>query len=147
MRRASRGLAVPYLLVFGSLHEDPGYARQVVDTVHRLGLDDDDVRFLGGVPLGSCRDSSGQWHLDEIDLLRLAAASNGGVLFTPSVPDVETIGLGPGLAAAASVPCLTTTYDAYDRVYGPDFRFLPGPRPSRPRLNGLPLTSWPRFKA
>ena len=49
----SRGLAVPYLLVFGSLHEDPDYARQVVDTVHRLGLEDD-VRFLGGVPLGSC---------------------------------------------------------------------------------------------
>ncbi len=124
MRREarSRGLAVPYLLVFGSLHEDPDYARQVVDTVHRLGLEDD-VRFLGGVPLGSCRDSAGQWHLDEIDLLRLAAATNGGVLFTPSVPDVETIGLGPGLAAAASVPCLITNYDAFDRVYGPDFSF------------------------
>ena len=117
-----RGMAAPYLLVFGSLYEDPGYARQVVDAVHRLGLEDD-VRFLGGVPLSSCRDSVGQWHLDEIDLLRLAAASHGGVLFTPSVSDVETVGLGPGLAAAASIPCLTTIYRAFDRMYGNDFRF------------------------
>ena len=113
-----RRLAIPYLLLFGSLLEDRDYARQVVDLVHRLGLDDD-VRFLGGVPLTSYRDDTGLWHLDEVDVLRLAAASAGGVIFTPSVPDVETVGLGPGLAAAALLPCLITDYDAFYRVYGP----------------------------
>ena len=31
------------------------------------------------------RADSGDWQLDEIDLLRLARETNGGVLFTPSV--------------------------------------------------------------
>jgi hypothetical protein len=72
---------------------------------------------LDGVPLSTHRDANGRWQLDEIDLLQLARATGGGVLFTPGVADVETVGLGPALAALAGVPCAVTAYEAFDGVY------------------------------
>ncbi|NLU71921.1 glycosyltransferase family 4 protein [Streptomyces sp. HNM0575] len=114
------GEPVPYLLVFGGLDEDPEYAGEVTALAARAGVEDD-IRFLDGVPLTSFRDDEGGWHLDEVDLLRVAAASSGGVVFTPGVTDVETVGLGPGLAAMAGLPCLTTDYDVFEPVYGPEF--------------------------
>ncbi|MBP2478708.1 hypothetical protein JOF53_007580 [Crossiella equi] len=110
-----RGEPEPYLLVFGALDEDPDYARTVLTEVRATGTGAD-IRFLNGVPLGSGY-VGGTPRLAETDLLALADA----VLFTPSRPDVETIGLGPALAAAAGIPCAVTPYDAYHEVYGPDF--------------------------
>ena len=112
----ARGDRPPQLLVFGSLQEEPDYARRVVKTAAGLGIPDQ-VRFLDGVPLASHQAADGAWHLDETDLLALASATNGAVLFTPSVPDVETIGLGPALAALAGLPCAVTPYDAYSAFY------------------------------
>ncbi|MFD7710179.1 hypothetical protein ACFV6E_08105 [Streptomyces sp. NPDC059785] len=119
-----RGLPAPYLLVFGSLAEDPGYADEVLRTARCLGLLSD-VRFLDGVPLCSVRDATGAWLLDETDLLRTAAASGGAVVYTPNTGDVETVGLGPALAAAAGLPCASTRYAAFTPVYGPDFFVVP----------------------
>lgn len=115
-----RGAMMPYLLIFGGLGEDPAYARQMIALAEELHVSDD-VVFLDGVPLTSNCDLTGVWRLDEIDLLRIAASNGGGIVFTPSVADVETVGLGPGLAAAAHLPCLTTPYATFDHVYGPDF--------------------------
>jgi hypothetical protein len=115
-----RGIEIPYLLVFGSLQEDPEYAQEVVALARDLNVLSE-VRFLDGVPLTSHREADGRWRLDEVDLLRLSAASCGGVVFTPGVPDVETVGLGPGLAALAGLPCAVTDYDAFERVYGSSF--------------------------
>jgi glycosyltransferase involved in cell wall biosynthesis len=112
-----RSLPLPYLLVFGSLDEDPEYADELIGLRDELGTEDY-VRFLGGVPLETMREDNGDWRLDEVDLLRLARATNGGVVFTPSVSDFETVGLGPGLAAAAEVPAVSTRYNAFDEVYG-----------------------------
>ncbi|GAA0624578.1 glycosyltransferase [Kutzneria viridogrisea] len=120
---ARLGRPLPYLLVFGSLDEDPDYAAEITDLVARLDLAED-VRFLDGVPLGSYQDARGTWVLDEVDLLRLAAATEGMVFFTPSTPDVETIGLGPALASLAHLPCATTYYTAFEQVYGMDYRVL-----------------------
>ncbi|MCP2168246.1 glycosyltransferase family protein [Goodfellowiella coeruleoviolacea] len=118
-----RGLPRPYLLVFGSLAEDPDYAEAVLARVDALDLAGD-VLFLDGVPLGSYRDGAGRWRLDEVDLLRLAAATSGMVFFTPNTPDVETVGLGPALGSLAHLPTATTAYTAFDQVYGPDYRVL-----------------------
>ena len=79
------------------------------------------MRFLDGVPLGTYRDAAGSWHLDEIDLLGLAAATAGAVVFTPSQADLESVGLGPALAAVAGLPCAITPYHAFTSVYGPEF--------------------------
>jgi len=114
------GEPVPYLLVFGSLDEDPDYAREVIGLCSALGVEED-VRFLDGVPLTSFAEPDGRRRLDEVDLLRVAAATSGGVVFTPGVTDVETVGLGPGLAAVAGMPSLITEYDAFEPVYGPEF--------------------------
>lgn len=114
------GEPVPYLLVFGGLDEDPAYAREVLELAATLGVEED-VRFLDGVPLMSSREQGGEWRLDEVDLLRVASASSGGVVFTPGLTDVETVGLGPGLAAMAGLPCLTTEYDVFEPVYGTEF--------------------------
>jgi hypothetical protein len=112
----ARGEPQPQLLVFGSLREEPAYARRVVKAAAGLGIGDR-VRFLDGVPLASHRGPDGAWRLDEVDLLALASATDGAVLFTPSVQDVETIGLGPALAALAGIPCAVTPYKAYDAFY------------------------------
>ncbi|GAB3058274.1 glycosyltransferase family protein [Micromonospora schwarzwaldensis] len=117
------GLPAPYLLVFGSLEEDADYAAEVLALIRELRVEED-VVLLGGVPLGSYQDGGGRWRLDEVDLLRVAASRDGLVLFTPNVTDVETIGLGPALASAAGLPSAVTPYDAFDQVYGSDFRCL-----------------------
>ncbi|KUL46119.1 hypothetical protein ADL22_11495 [Streptomyces sp. NRRL F-4489] len=138
---AERGLPAPYLLVFGSLAEDPSYSDEVLSTARRLDLLPD-VRFLDGVPLRSVRDSSGSWRLDEIDLLRTAAASGGGVVFTPNTEDVETVGLGPALAAVAGLPCASTAYTAFEPTYGKDFFVVPvDPRPAGIGRSGVELVA------
>ncbi len=135
MKRAARqeNSEVPYLLVFGSLQEDTVYGQEVIALAHDLDIVAD-VRFLDGVPLTSYCDSAGRWRLDEVDLLRLSVATYGGVVFTPSVPDVETVGLGPGLGAQAGLPCAVTPYDVFQRVYGPSLLCVhvePDPEPMR----------------
>jgi glycosyltransferase involved in cell wall biosynthesis len=112
-----RSLPPPYLLVFGSLDEDPEYANELITLRDELATKEH-VRFLGGVPLETMQEDNGDWRLDEVDLLRLARATHGGVVFTPSVSDFETVGLGPGLAAAAEIPAVSTRYNAFDEVYG-----------------------------
>ncbi|MFD3684832.1 hypothetical protein ACFWTE_08460 [Nocardiopsis sp. NPDC058631] len=95
MRQVSReqGRPDPLLLVFGDLGEDPDYTEEVLDEAAQEGVLDH-VRFLDGVPLQSHRGTGLRWYLDEIDLLRVSAATGGGVLFTPNRPDVESVGLG-----------------------------------------------------
>ncbi|MDT0268969.1 hypothetical protein RM844_22035 [Streptomyces sp. DSM 44915] len=117
-----RGEQPPHLLVFGSMAEDPEYAAEVRATVAREGVGEA-VRFLDGVPLASHRDAAGAWRLDEIDLLRIAAATGGGVFFTPNRTDVESVGLGPALAAVAGVPCAVTGFTALRAVYGDGHRY------------------------
>ncbi|MGA5461647.1 hypothetical protein [Mycobacterium sp. NPDC050041] len=112
-----RSLPPPYLLVFGDLAEDPDYGDELVALRDELATQED-VRFLGGVPLETVREAYGNWRLNEVDLLRLARATHGGVVFTPSVSDFETIGLGAGLAAAAEIPAVSTRYNAFDEIYG-----------------------------
>ncbi len=122
MREAAprHGMPVPSLLVFGTTQEDPEYAREVLALIDELKLRDE-VKVLDGVPVGSHLDQHGRWRLDEVDLLRLAAASRGGVAFTPGVTDVETIGLGPALGALAGLPSVVTRYNAFEAVYGREF--------------------------
>ena len=112
-----RSRPAPYLLIFGSLDEDPEYAEELVALRDELDTAEY-VRFLDGVPLETFREANGDWRLDEVDLLRLARVTSGGVVFTPSVSDFETVGLGPGLAAAAEIPAVSTRYNAFDEVYG-----------------------------
>ena len=114
----------PVMLVFGGLSEDPVYAQEIATKARALELEPN-LRFLEGVPLRSYRDPAGRWHLDEIDLLRLAAARSGAVVFTPNLKDVETVGLGPALAAVAGIPCVSTDYDAFTPAYGEDFWVVP----------------------
>src|SRR5260370_14310545 len=76
------------------------------------------MRFLDGVPVTSYCESSGTWHLDEIDLLNLALQTNGAIAFTPAVDDVESVGLGPALAAKWGLPFVASNYKAFDQVYG-----------------------------
>jgi hypothetical protein len=61
-----RGLAVPCLLVFGCLDEDPAYGAELRVEAGERGLGDE-VRFLDGVPLGTWLDGEGRWRLDEVD--------------------------------------------------------------------------------
>lgn len=117
---ARRGDPLPVLLVFGSLDEDPDYAKIVL-----AAMDDPaGVRFLGGVPMASYRDQAGRLHLDEVSLLRIAVASNGGLFYTPNRSDVESVGLGPALAAARGLPFATTSYDALAGAYGPGLSYV-----------------------
>lgn len=116
-----RGEPMPYLIVFGSLREDPEYAQEVIAVANAEGVRAD-VRFLNGVPLGSHQDPTGRWHLDEVDLLSIAKATGGAVFFTPNRPDVESVGLGPALATIANLPCAVTSFNAFAEIYGADFR-------------------------
>jgi hypothetical protein len=134
------GTPEPVLLVFGSLSEDPDYA----DTVRRAAKDNGveaSVVFLDGVPLSSHRDQTGAWRLDEIDLLRIARETHGAVLFTPNRPDVESVGLGPALAAVAGIPCAVTDYDAFDEHFGAAFSRVRVDR-SAPERAGRQLVEW-----
>ena len=110
------GSKIPYLLIFGMRDEDPSYAQEVAELVGHLGLYDD-VRFLDGVPISSYHSACDGWRLDQVDLCQLAQASRGGVAFTPGVSDVESVGLGPGLAGAASVPCAVAQYNTLEKIY------------------------------
>ncbi|KAH9222621.1 hypothetical protein DL95DRAFT_454625 [Leptodontidium sp. 2 PMI_412] len=111
-----RGLAVPYLLIFGDPEEDPGYAAELHLVAHESRLTDD-IRFLGGVPL--CSGVKGtRVMLDEKDLLQLAAATHGGVVYTPNTANLESVGLGPALASIADLPRLVSKFNALDQVYG-----------------------------
>jgi hypothetical protein len=112
---ARRGEPLPHLLVFGTLDEDLEYTREVLAVLEQAP---EGVRFLGGVPLSTYRDGDGRWHLDEVDLLCIAAATGGGVYYTPNRPDVESVGLGPALAVVSGVPFATTAYNALRAVYG-----------------------------
>jgi len=116
---ARRGDPLPVLLVFGSLDEDPDYAKIVLAAID----DPEGVRFLGGVPLASFRDPAGRLHLDEVSLLRIAAASSGGLFYTPNRSDVESVGLGPALAAATGLPFAATSYDALAIAYGDGLQY------------------------
>jgi hypothetical protein len=118
-----RGIPCPYLLVFGALCEDPEYAEQILTAVESLEMTEG-VRFLDGVPLVSYRDQAGGWQLDEIDLLRLATTTSGGVFYTPNCSDVESVGLGPALAAVARLPFAVTSFDAFDDAYGEGFEYV-----------------------
>jgi hypothetical protein len=117
---ARRGDPLPVLLVFGSLDEDPDYAKIVLAAID----DPAGVRFLGGVPLASFREPAGQLRLDEVSLLRIAAASGGGLFYTPNRSDVESVGLGPALAAATGLPFAATSYDALACAYGDGLRYV-----------------------
>ncbi|MEE2037729.1 hypothetical protein Q8791_10905 [Nocardiopsis sp. CT-R113] len=122
MRQVSReqGRPEPLLLVFGDLGEDPDYTEEVLDeALHEEVLDH--VRFLDGVPLRSHRGTDRRWRLDEIDLLRVGAATGGGVLFTPNRPDVESVGLGPALATVAGIPSAVGDFHAFSDIYGDAF--------------------------
>ena len=112
----------PYLLIFGSLDEEPSYAQEVMRVAYELNVAGD-VVFLNGVPLTSERDSGGHWRLDECDLLQIAAWTRGGIIFTPGFPDIESVGLGPALSALAGIPFLVTRYDAFESVYGPSITY------------------------
>jgi hypothetical protein len=113
----------PYLLVFGALCEDPEYAEQILSVVESLEMTEA-IRFLDGVPLVSYRDQAGRWQLDEIDLLRLASTTSGGVFYTPNCSDVESVGLGPALAAVARLPFAATSFDAFNDAYGEEFEYV-----------------------
>ena len=117
-----RNVAVPYLLIFGDPAEDPQYAADLYQIASNQQVTDD-IRFLEGVPLSSGDDGT-RALLDEVDLLRICAATHGGVLFTPKVADVESVGLGPALAAIAGVPCVVSEFNAFHQVYGEDFRCI-----------------------
>ncbi|WP_422646865.1 hypothetical protein [Actinoalloteichus caeruleus] len=129
----------PALLVFGSVEEDPPYAAEVLDHVRALDVTGS-VRFLDGVPLTSHREDD-RWRLDEIDLLRICRATGGAVLFTPNLPDVETVGLGPALAALADVPCAVTDYDAFESVYQGRVTCVVAD-PAEPRGAAAALSRW-----
>ena len=113
------GRKPPYLLLFGNTREAPEYTQKLRNLIAELELFED-VIFLDGVPLSSAK-RQGVWRLDEIDLLRLCRESGGAVVFTPSAPNVESVGLGPALAALASVPSIISSYNAFQTIYGNDF--------------------------
>jgi hypothetical protein len=121
LRRECRrhGDPLPYLLVFGALDEDPDYTADVLSVAEREDVGDA-LRFLGGVPVSSFRNAAGDWVLDEVDLLAVARLTGGGVFYTPNRPDVESVGLGPALAAVAGIPVAVTSYRAFEGAYGPD---------------------------
>jgi hypothetical protein len=120
---AALGRRPPYLLVFGSLDEEPPYARYVQELAQRLALVGD-VIWLDGVPLSPIvRDS--RYVPSEVELLMMARATRGGLAFTPAVKDVESVGLGPALAAVARIPCAVTEYNAFEELYGSGYHCTP----------------------
>jgi hypothetical protein len=138
---ARRGDPLPVLLVFGSLDEDPDYAKVVLAALAASG-DPDGVRFLGGVPLATFRDAGGSLHLDEVSLLRIAVASKGGLCYTPNRSDVESVGLGPALAAAAGLPFAATSFDALAVAYGPGLDYVRVPAGQPLDQAGARLAEW-----
>ncbi|KAH7383623.1 hypothetical protein BKA64DRAFT_646803 [Cadophora sp. MPI-SDFR-AT-0126] len=114
--RNLQGEPISHLLIFGDPEEDTDYAAKLELLARDMELTDD-IRFLGGVPLCSGLKET-KAMLNEKDLLRLAAATHGGVVYTPDTADVESVGLGPALASIAGIPCLVSKFNALDQVYG-----------------------------
>jgi glycosyltransferase involved in cell wall biosynthesis len=113
------GKKSPFLFIFGDPEEDPTYAAELHELARSEGVLDG-VRFLGGVPLYSHEGTRGP-KLDEKDLLTLCSITKGGVLFTPKVTGVESVGLGPALASLVGVPCVVSEFNALKTVYGDGF--------------------------
>ncbi|CNH21926.1 Glycosyl transferases group 1 [Yersinia aldovae] len=138
-------LNTPKLLIFGNMHEDPEYAHELKEQVKDFNLEND-VIFLDEVPLKTYRNESNQWCLDEIDLLVICYALSGAILFTPSVENVESVGLGPALAAIAGLPCAVTQYSAFTEFYGDEYHHIKV-TPERPTEAAQELFEWMRLHA
>jgi glycosyltransferase involved in cell wall biosynthesis len=138
-------LCTPKLLIFGSINEDPEYAHDLKEQVNNLNLDDE-IIFLDEVPLQTYKDKENRWYLDEIDLLIICHALSGAVLFTPNVANVESVGLGPALAAIAGLPCAVTQYSAFTEFYGIEYNHIKV-IPEHPRDAAEQLFEWMRLHA
>ncbi|WP_145487873.1 glycosyltransferase family protein [Yersinia aleksiciae] len=133
-------LCAPKLLIFGNMNEDPEYASELKAQVEHLNLTDE-IIFLDEVPLQTYRDNDNKWHLDEIDLLTICHALSGAVLFTPNIENVESVGLGPALAAIAELPCAVTPYSAFTEFYGTGYHHIKV-IPNHPRDAAQQLFEW-----
>ena len=140
-----KGLCLPKLLIFGSMSEDPEYAYYLKEQVDMLNLNDD-IIFLNEVPLQTYRNKYNEWCLDEVDLLIICHALSGAVLFTPNVKNVESVGLGPALAAVYTIPCAVTEYSAFDEFYGSEYHHIKID-PSFPKDAAQQLFEWMRRHA
>ncbi|CNE71966.1 Uncharacterised protein [Yersinia bercovieri] len=133
-------LCTPKLLIFGNVNEDPEYASELIAQVEHLNLEGD-IIFLDEVPLQTYKDSDNKWYLDEIDLLTICHALSGAVLFTPNVENVESVGLGPALAAIAELPCAVTHYSAFTEFYGAGYQHIKV-MPNHPKDAAQQLCEW-----
>ncbi|HDL7993180.1 TPA: hypothetical protein PXP90_003908, partial [Yersinia enterocolitica] len=140
-----KSLCLPKLLIFGSMNEDPEYAAYLKEQVNVLHLDKD-IIFLDEVPLQTYRNKYNKWCLDEIDLLTICHTLSGAVLFTPNVKNVESVGLGPALAAIYTIPCAVTEYSAFTEFYGSEYHHIKVD-PGFPRDAAQQLFEWMRMRA
>ncbi len=98
------------------------------------------------VPLQTYKNRDNKWYLDEIDLLIICHVLSGAVLFTPNVENVESVGLGPALAAIAGLPCAVTEYSAFTEFYGSEYHHIKV-MPDRPTEAAQQLFDWIRMHA
>ncbi|MFW5389620.1 hypothetical protein V1952_22450, partial [Yersinia sp. 2542 StPb PI] len=104
------------------------------------------IIFLDEVPIKTYKDKDNKWHLDEIDLLIICHTLSGAVLFTPNVENVESVGLGPALAAIAGIPCAVTQYTAFTEFYGTEYHHIKV-IPEHPRDAAQQLFEWMQLHA
>ncbi|WP_174851184.1 glycosyltransferase family 4 protein [Yersinia artesiana] len=135
-----KDLLLPKLLIFGNMNEDPEYADYLKEQVNILHLNDD-IIFLDEVPLQTYRNKNNKWCLNEVDLLIICHALSGAVLFTPNVKNVESVGLGPALAAIYTIPCAVTEYSAFTEFYGSEYHHIKVD-PDFPRDAAQQLFEW-----
>ncbi|MFJ1231149.1 hypothetical protein AB8P60_17600, partial [Yersinia proxima] len=128
-----------------NMNEDPEYAHCLKVQVDELLLTND-IIFLDEVPLQTYKSEDNKWYLDEVDLLIICHALSGAVLFTPNVENVESVGLGPALAAIASIPCAVTEYTAFTEFYGSEYYHIKV-RPDSPNEAAQQLFEWMRMQA
>ncbi|MFV8799330.1 hypothetical protein ACNSO8_11965 [Yersinia sp. LJYL362] len=140
-----KDLCPPKLLIFGNMNEDPEYAGYLKEQVKKLHLNED-IIFLDEVPLQTYRNKDNKWCLDEVDLLIICHALSGAVLFTPNVKNVESVGLGPALAAISTIPCAVTEYTAFTEFYGSEYYHIKVD-PGLPRDTAQQLFDWMRMHA
>ncbi|MFA3777338.1 hypothetical protein [Yersinia sp. 1652 StPb PI] len=138
-------LPTPKLLIFGNMNEDPEYAHDLKEQVKKYNLDNS-IIFLDEVPIKTYKDKDNKWHLDEIDLLIICHTLSGAVLFTPNVENVESVGLGPALAAIAGIPCAVTQYTAFTEFYGTEYHHIKV-IPEHPRDAAQQLFEWMQLHA